>query len=166
MDKEAEVTKALQGQTVELKETEKKATESITSIQDIAAAQIASLNKELVEMQVRSRQFSQKYEGAENERIWFFYELHKYQMDSTHEREQRQAKCIKELEEARTQFSQQIHRVTEEVAARLKLLNISSELLTTKLRLHIEKAKHETLAIQIMNNTWEECINSLVMKQR
>ena len=80
------------------KETEKKVADSITSIQNIAAAQIASLNKELVEMQVRSRQFSQKYEGAENERIWFFYELHKYQMDSTHECEQRQAKHIKEFE--------------------------------------------------------------------
>ena len=73
---------------------------------------------------------------------------------------------VKELEEARTQFSQQIDRVMEEAAARVKSVNTSCELLTAKLRLDIEKTKHETLALQTMYDTREERINVLVMKQR
>ena len=54
----------------------------------------------------------------------------------------------------------------EEAAARLNSLNTSCEILTAKLWLDIEKAKHETLALQTMYDTGEERINVLVMKQR
>ena len=54
----------------------------------------------------------------------------------------------------------------EEAVARVKSVNTSCELLMAKLRLDIEKAKQETLALQTMYDKWEERINVLVMKLR
>ena len=117
-------------------------------------------------MQVHSSQFLQKYEDVKNERIRLFDELPKHQIDSIHEREQTHKQHIKELEEAQTQFSQRINRVTEEAAGRVKSINTSCELLTTKLQLDIDKAKQEMLALQTMYDKREEHINVLVMKLR
>ena len=47
----------LHGRTTQVYEAEKQAAESIMSIQDIAAAQLAQLNKEIMEMKMHSSQF-------------------------------------------------------------------------------------------------------------
>ena len=51
--REAALPKTIDEQTTQLCDAENKTTATITSLQDIAAAQITSLNKELSEMQAR-----------------------------------------------------------------------------------------------------------------
>ena len=55
--REAEMMKTLYEWTMQVQEAEKKAAESTMCIQDIAVAQLASLHKEIMEMQMRSSKF-------------------------------------------------------------------------------------------------------------
>ena len=75
-------------------------------------------------------------------------------------------KHMKELEEARTEFNQEVDRITEETEARVRLLTTTCNLLTAQLRLELNQAKEENLALQEMHDSREEHINILVMKQR
>ena len=54
----------------------------------------------------------------------------------------------------------------EEAVARVRSINTSCELLTAKLRLNIDKAKQEILALEAKYHKREDHINVLVMKQR
>ena len=74
------------------------------------------MTKELVEMQARSSQILQQYEDSEKECSHLHEELHAHQMATILVHEVEHKKHMKELEEARTEFDQQIDRVTGLIA--------------------------------------------------
>ena len=101
----------------------------------------------------------QQYEDTKKECLRLYDKLHTHQMNSILEGKNEHKKHMKELEEARTEFGQQIDRVTAETTAKVRSLNTSCKLLMTKLRLGIDQAKPETLALQAMYDKREEHIN-------
>ena len=157
--REAVLRKPIEDQTTQLHEADDKIMAAITSYQDIATTQIATLTKELVKMQARSSKFLQQYEDAEKECSHLHDELHALQMPSILEREAEHKKHMKDLEEARTEFSQQFDKITEETEARVRLLTTTCDLLTAQLQLELNQAKQENLALQAMHDNREEHIN-------
>ena len=66
--RETVLRKSIEDQSAQLRDADEKVTTAISSFQDIAAAQIATVTKELKEMQATSAMFLQKFEKAEKER--------------------------------------------------------------------------------------------------
>ena len=94
--REAELQKLLHDRTAQVQEAENNVTTSLKSIQDIVAEQVTSLNKELVELQVRSSQFLQKLDQTEQERCQLVDSLCEHQMNSALELERQREQYLKE----------------------------------------------------------------------
>ena len=57
-------------------------------------------------------------------------------------------------------------KIIAETEAQVKTMHTSSEIITAQLRLKLEKAQHDNMALQALQAKWEDRVNALVMKQR
>ena len=164
--REVALRKTIAEQNLQLRDADAKVTTAVSSIQDIATTQIAAVTKELKEMQTTSAMFLQKFEKVETEHSRLYKELLDHQMATTLEREAEHKKHIHALDDAHVEFSHEVDKITAEIEARVQSMNTTHEVVAAQLRLELEQAKEDNLALQTLHNEREDRINTLFMKQR
>ena len=124
---EAELQKLFHDRTAQLQDAENNAATSIKSIQDIVAAKVVSLNKELIELRVCSSQFLQKWDQTEQERCQLADSLHEHQINSVLELERQREQYLKKSTDSTNRLLRQFDQLIAETETRITALNKSSK---------------------------------------
>ena len=136
-EREAALQRTIQAQQ---KEADDKLSTAISSFQDIATAQIATLTRELKASQGTSAMFLAKYEATERERAQLYEDLLAHQTATLRDREAEHTRHVTEMEQATMDFTKKIDQLLDETGARVKSMNTSYEIITAKLQLKVAEA--------------------------
>ena len=82
--------------------------------------------------------------------------LHEHKINATLELELQCEECRKEAAKHTDRLLRCFDHVTQEAEAWVTALNTSCELITVKLKLQVEKAKRETIALRVKYENREE----------
>ena len=162
-EREAALQKTIQAQQ---READDKLSTAISSFQDIATAQIATLTRELKLAEGNSAMFLQRLEATEKERDKLYADLLEHQTAAMRDREAEHTRHLAEVEQVSADYSKRIDQILAETEARAKSLNSSYEIITAKLQLKVTAAQTENRTLQTQLGEREERINALVVKQR
>ena len=121
--REAELQRLLHHQMTKLQEAENNVAAAIRTTQDIVAAQIESLNKEIVELQTRSSQFLHSLDESEQERSRLADSLHEHQINATLELKRQHDQYLKESAESTHRLLRRFDQLTHEMEAKLATLD-------------------------------------------
>ena len=154
-EREAALQRTIQAQQ---KEADDKLSTAISSFQDIATAQIATLTRELKASQGTSAMFLAKYEATERERAQLYEDLLAHQTAALRDREAEHTRHMTEMEQATTEFTKKIDQLLAEIDARIKSMNTSYEIITAKLQLKVAEAQKDNRTLQAQLDEREEHI--------
>ena len=162
-EREAALQRTIQAQQ---QDADDKLSTAISSFQDIATAQIATLTRELKLAEGNSAMFLQRLEATEKERDKLYADLLEHQTAAMRDREAEHTRHLAEVEQVSADYSKRIDQILAETEARAKSLNSSYEIITAKLQLKVTAAQTENRTLQTQLGEREERINALVVKQR
>ena len=132
-EREATLQTTIQDQRTQLTEADEKFNTAISSFQDIATAQIASLTQELRATQGTFALFLMKYETVERERARLYEDLLEHQTAAMREREAEHTRHTTEMDRATQEFGKKLQQLIAETEPRVKTMVTSYDIITGKL---------------------------------
>ena len=126
--REATLRKTIADQRAQLKDVDDKLNTAISSFQDRATRQIATLTRELKATQASSSMFLVKYETAEKERARLYEELLEHQTMGMCECEAEHPRHTTEMDKATQEIGHKIDQIIAETEARIMRISTTNNI--------------------------------------